>query len=270
MNSYYTPIIPNSYTKDCKLCGETFTTGNVRNSHEFKYCNDCNAKTAHSRSEKGKAANRAWHLKNYSPVKPKEIECFTCKITISNATNRAKYCNPQCQPAKVKARELREKLRREGKNCQWCKKHISFENASEARLRCFKNVKFCSKICTHHHRLSIPKNALAANFRSEVWKIMKKNPIDGVKNQYDPNAPKGFGVLGYSKEELISHIVAQFKEEMTLENYGEWHIDHIKPVSKFEFEKTSDKEFKECFALENLQPMWAKDNMSKGSKWEEE
>ena len=266
MNSYYTPKIPKSYTKDCKLCGETFTTGNVRGSHEFKYCDDCNYKTAHSRSEKGKAANRAWHLKNYSPVKPKEIECFTCKITFSNATNRAKYCNPQCYPAKVKARELREKQRREGKNCQWCGKHISFENATDKELQFFKNKKFCSKTCTHYHWLSIPKNALAARFRSEVWKIMKKNPIDGIKNQHDLNAPKGFGALGYAKEELISHIVAQFEEGMTLDNYGDWHIDHIKPVSKFEFEKISDIGFKECFALENLQPLWAKDNMSKGAK----
>lgn len=273
MNSYYTPKIPKSITKDCKLCGETFTTGNVRGSHQYKYCNDCNYNTAYSSSEKGKAAQKTWYLKNKLPTaKPFETECPTCKTIIINKKDSKgygsykKYCNPQCYPAKVKARELRKKQRKEGKNCQWCGKHISFENATGNQLRVFKAVKFCSNTCIRYHWLSIPKNKLATSFRSEVWKIMKKNSIDGVKNQHDPKNPKGFGVLGYSKEELISHIITQFKEGMTLENYGKWHIDHIKPVSKFEFEKTSDKGFKECFALENLQPLWAKDNLKKGAK----
>ena len=273
MNSYYTPKIPKSYTKDCKLCGETFTTGNVRNSHEFKYCNDCNYKTAHSRSEKGKAANKAWHLKNYSPVKPKEIECFTCKITFSNATNRAKYCNPQCYPAKVKARELREKQRREGKDCQWCGKHISFENATDKELQFFKNKKFCSDKCTNTYRLSKPQNKLAARYRSEMWRILKDLNEDKAKPTFD--------ILGYSYTELTHHIEEGFTKskwygyewvedtnKYSWENIGKWHIDHIRPVASFNFTTTESEDFKKCWALSNLQPLWATDNMSKGDKWD--
>ena len=38
-------------------------------------------------------------------------------------------------------------------------------------------------------------------------------------------------------------------------------------VLKFDYTSTEDESFKECWALENLQPLWASENISKGSKW---
>ena len=46
-----------------------------------------------------------------------------------------------------------------------------------------------------------------------------------------------------------------------------YHIDHIRPVSSFYFTKIEDKEFKECWALSNLQPLWASENCSKGANF---
>jgi hypothetical protein len=73
--------------------------------------------------------------------------------------------------------------------------------------------------------------------------------------------------LGYTIEELMSHLEKQFTEGMTWENYGEWHVDHIKPMSSFKFESVDDPEFKECWKLENLQPLWEEDNLSKGPRY---
>ena len=81
---------------------------------------------------------------------------------------------------------------------------------------------------------------------------------------------KTFAILGFTKEELHNHLESLFKEGMTWDNISEWHIDHIRPVSSFNFDSTEHPDFKKCWALENLQPLWAKDNMSKGNKWEEE
>jgi|SRR6478752_3415134 len=73
-------------------------------------------------------------------------------------------------------------------------------------------------------------------------------------------------LLGYTTEELRDHLARQFLRGMTWENYGEWHVDHILPVSSFTFETADDPEFKACWALTNLRPMWAADNIRKSDK----
>lgn len=72
--------------------------------------------------------------------------------------------------------------------------------------------------------------------------------------------------IGYGIKELKNHLEKQFKEGMSWENYGEWHIDHILPVSKFNFKSPKDEDFKRCWALKNLQPLWKEENIKKGNK----
>jgi hypothetical protein len=50
---------------------------------------------------------------------------------------------------------------------------------------------------------------------------------------------------------------------MSWSNYGRWHIDHKKPISKFK----DGSNISVINALSNLQPLWAKDNLSKGNKF---
>lgn len=75
-------------------------------------------------------------------------------------------------------------------------------------------------------------------------------------------------LVDFTLVELCEHLEEQFKKGMSWANYGKngWHLDHRKPLSAFEFESIDDAEFKECWALANLQPLWAKENMSKGNK----
>jgi hypothetical protein len=52
---------------------------------------------------------------------------------------------------------------------------------------------------------------------------------------------------------------------MTFENYGSyWHVDHVIPCSKFNFE--NEENIKDCFRWSNLQPLEAKLNISKQDK----
>ena len=75
-----------------------------------------------------------------------------------------------------------------------------------------------------------------------------------------------FVFLGYTPKALKEHLESQFTEGMTWDNYGlyGWHIDHIIPRCFFNFDDIV--EFKYCWSLHNLQPLWAKDNLKKGSK----
>jgi hypothetical protein len=62
------------------------------------------------------------------------------------------------------------------------------------------------------------------------------------------------------------HLEKQFSNGMSWDNYGEWHVDHIKPMSSFDMIEEGDKEFLECWSLKNLRPLWGEENLSKGSK----
>lgn len=70
-------------------------------------------------------------------------------------------------------------------------------------------------------------------------------------------------ILGYDYEKFKQRIEFNFKEGMCWNNYGEWHVDHKKPISMFK----SDTPASIVNALCNLQPLWAKENLSKGNKF---
>lgn len=75
-------------------------------------------------------------------------------------------------------------------------------------------------------------------------------------------------VLGYGTDELKAHLERQFVKGMTWGRFlaGEIHVDHIVPVAHFKIECVGSPAFKACWALSNLRPMWAKENLSKGAK----
>lgn len=75
-----------------------------------------------------------------------------------------------------------------------------------------------------------------------------------------------FDKLGYTKYDFIKHIKRKFKKGMTLNNHGEiWEIDHIVPVCKFDCRKKD--QYKKCWSLKNLQPLYVQENRSKGNKY---
>jgi hypothetical protein len=75
-------------------------------------------------------------------------------------------------------------------------------------------------------------------------------------------------LIGYTLDQLVCHLRKQFIKGMTLKRLsdGEIHIDHKVPRSHFKYTSPEDPQFKECWALHNLQPMWAKENISKGNR----
>jgi hypothetical protein len=74
-------------------------------------------------------------------------------------------------------------------------------------------------------------------------------------------------LIGCAPLELRAHLESLFLPGMTWNNYGEWHIDHIKPCALFDL--TDLEQRKQCFCFTNLQPLWAIDNIKKGAKYGE-
>ena len=109
-----------------------------------------------------------------------------------------------------------------------------------------------------HRKDTDPLYKLITNFRTAIWTVLKESNVDKYGHYFD--------VLQYSPEELINHLEKQFKDDMTWDNYGIWHVDHKLPITSFDIQEMGDEEFMKCWSLDNLQPMWGDENIRKSNK----
>lgn len=104
--------------------------------------------------------------------------------------------------------------------------------------------------------LTIPKNRLDRSIRQRINGM--------IKEKY--HSKSFLKIFGYTFDQLKKHIEKQFLPKMEWDNYGEWHIDHILPISFFSYTSINDDDFKFCWALSNLRPLWASANHKKHAK----
>ena len=103
-----------------------------------------------------------------------------------------------------------------------------------------------------------PIYKLISNFRTAIYTVLKESNVDKYGHYFD--------VLQYTPEELITHLELQFKDDMSWDNYGIWHVDHMLPITSFDIREMGDEEFMKCWSLDNLQPMWGEENIRKSNK----
>jgi hypothetical protein len=159
----------------------------------------------------------------------------------------AKYCSSSCRAvAKRNTTRLwveshKEEIRQY--SSQYYKKNKSKKIVRDKEYR--------------RHKMKTDINyKLRQNLRKRLCKAIKNNQKKG----------SAIGDLGCSIEELKKHLEAQFQPGMSWDNYGKWHVDHIKPLVSFDL--TNHEELKRACHYSNLQPLWAKDNLGKGDKIE--
>jgi len=95
---------------------------------------------------------------------------------------------------------------------------------------------------------------LTFTVRSRIRSLLKLTNFDKLGQTFD--------IVGCTPQELVKHIESKFTEGMNWENHGEWHIDHIIPLS---LGKTKEDIIKLCHYT-NLQPLWGIDNLKKGNR----
>lgn len=103
-----------------------------------------------------------------------------------------------------------------------------------------------------------PQRRISKNLRHRISKAAKGLVKGG----------SAVALLGMSVEDFKVYLEGLFCEGMSWNNYGEWHIDHIKPLILFDL--SSEDECMTAFNHKNLQPLWASDNMKKGAKYNHE
>lgn len=160
----------------------------------------------------------------------------------------AKYCSRQCSAI--------GRRKRTEKTCEVC--------WGEFVARAYKtDATFCSQACKRLSQIKvrtaedIARKRLNRSMAGQMWAALK-----GKKA-----GRKWESLAGYTCDDLMRHLKALFQPGMTWENYGDWHVDHIRPQSSFSYADANDPEFRECWALANLQPLWELDNLRKWAKY---
>lgn len=122
------------------------------------------------------------------------------------------------------------------------------ENKDRIRIRKTKWMK--------QQRETNPQIRIKDSLRARVRAVFQR---DNITKKNTTNE-----LIGCDFDFLKKYLESLFKEGMTWENYGEWHIDHIVPCDSFDLTDTEQQ--KKCFNYNNLQPLWKFDNLSKGNK----
>ena len=101
-----------------------------------------------------------------------------------------------------------------------------------------------------------PGFIVSRRMRMSVWMHVKRIRLSSLRTEE---------LLGCTFDEFERHIENQFDIGMGWHNYGEWHIDHIRPCASFNLDDPAQA--KRCFHYTNLRPLPARENISKSSWW---
>lgn len=147
---------------------------------------------------------------------------------------------------------------------EYCKNRIvDKEKKKESDRKSYQKHK--AKRLAANNKYSRERYAKDINFRLRI--ILRARLRAALK--YNCKIGSAVRDLGCSIEDFKLYIESKFQEGMTWDNYSYevWHIDHIKPLASFDL--TIREEFLKACHYSNLQPMWAKENLTKKDKIEE-
>ena len=101
---------------------------------------------------------------------------------------------------------------------------------------------------------AMPHRKLAKNLRIRLNRAIKGGWKSGSAVE----------LLGCSVEGAMKHIESLFEHGMSWDNWGEWHIDHIRPLASFDLENA--EQLADACHYTNLRPLWKVDNLRKGAR----
>jgi hypothetical protein len=177
--------------------------------------------------------------------------CFQCKecnkkYNQANADWRREYMKKWHQENAEKIKKYRQE---NAESLSEKKKKYQQENADR--------IKGYRKKYEKNRRNSDPLFRMILNLRRRVSSYCRAIK---VKKSTRTKEMLGLNLAGFK-----SYMESKFQDGMTWENYGQWHVDHIKPLSL----ATTEQEIIELNHYTNLQPLWASENLKKSNRYEE-
>lgn len=203
---------------------------------EYKFCPRvvcAECRPARQREQARLVAERKRRRVGVPTVKGTTTTCRRCDRPFVRLGINARYCAPCKQPVILERARL----------------------ASE-RKRATPEGRAAYNAWYRESRVADPSRRVSDHMRTMIHRGLGKGKAGRSWREFVP----------YTLEELMAHLERQFLSGMTWDNRRQWHIDHIVPLASFTFTSPDDPEFRAAWALTNVRPLWAKDNIRKSAK----
>ena len=214
-----------------------------------------------------------------------------CKVCWCNKKLSDFWGGRTCKECELEKRrdKTRKRCKKEGKvyskdfkpgHCMYCgavypeKKFMIRETGELAKTCNPCRWKRQNKELHYQRKLKAEKEDL----KTRLNKLMRNGIRKDLKSRHSSKSRKSWSnLVGYSADELANHLKKSLKKlNLNKRTNYSWddflksdlHIDHIIPISAFNYNSAEDTEFKRCWSLENLQLLPAFDNISKRDKCE--
>lgn len=219
-----------------------------------------------------RAANRRWAASN--PGRRKAIRQkyeAANKEKIAESRARARKLDPE----KFRARSRQWRIKNPEKSHEHsAKRYREQKDAFRAQITAwreanperFKAIAAASRKRpgSAQKRREYANKRHATNVQARLATLLRNRVLKALKGRV--RSASVLSVIGCSLGDLVAHLEGQFIDGMTWANHGEWHIDHRRPLSSFDL--TDPDQYASACHFTNLQPLWGRENQSKGSRYD--
>ena len=238
-------IFINMETKLCSCCKlikdvNEFHRNKSKKDGLQEYCKICRNSKSQQNKEKRKDYRKEWYLKNSEKVK--SIENLRYHQNKDEINQKRKNLYNSDESIRIKVREQQKKYYENNKE-------LFSENAKLwVKLNRVKRNEISKKHYNEYKTLMICR------------RLIKRT----LKYLGTEKESRTIELLGYSPSQLKETIESKFLDGMSWDNYGKWHLDHIKPLHLSE----NEEDLLKLNHYTNLQPLWAEDNLKKNRKYD--
>lgn len=225
----------------CKRCSSEFPMRQGQNI----YCRPCREDAYKERDK------RKWEKRSGAVPIGGNVICRDCSTVFVKTNCHQRFCQ-SCKTERKRERFLRYRRKHPERVAK-----TQAENGKRKRSKPDHKEK-----ARYWSRVHAEKNA--DNPRWFLSKRISQLIKSGLRGGKEGKSWRE--LVEFSREDLYRHLEKQFLRGMSWENMGQWHIDHIVPLSSFEYTRPEDPGFKDAWSLTNLRPLWANDNIQKRAK----
>ena len=240
------------YIKKCEYCGKEFVT---KRCDTMFCCKKCGFKQWY---EQNKEYNKEYRKQRYEQNKEYHKK-YKRQHYKQNKERYKEYSKKWYKQNKKYYKQYREQ------NKEYRKEYFKEYNKKYSKQRYEQNKEYRKEYSKEYSKTKYNSDLqfkLSQWSRRQVWRCLSSN-----------KTKRTFDILGYTTEQLKQRLEMNFKPDMNWSNHGTlWHIDHRKPLCKFNLTLPDGtpnyEQIRLANSLANLQPLYITENLSKNGKFE--